>query len=130
MTEFMTLNDANKQLYRVRESATGLPERAGITFLTMIDAATVVRRGVMRLQRIAERECNGVQGPDGYAKWDDADQDKADKARERAESRIVAAFDTVFDMSRPEAPRLEFQGDPRGAALRVYVDGREVAAFW
>jgi hypothetical protein len=82
----------------------------------MATLAGIIYRGELRLQRIGERECNGVPGPDGYAKWDEADQAQADKERSAAIDRITSAFKGLLgdDLN---GGTLEFQGDPRGCMV-------------
>lgn len=81
------------------------------------------RNAAMRLSSIGERECNGVMGPDGFAKWDEADQAKADRDSEAAQRRAIAALEALFDAETFKRLAIEFQGDPRGPSITVSVVG-------
>ena len=90
-----------------------------------------IRRAAMRLSNIGERECNGVIGPDGFAKWDDADQAKADADRNRAEKRVNDALDRMFDAETRKRIVVEFQGDPRGPSVKIGTQERpNIATAW
>lgn len=91
-----------------------------------------LRAAAMRLSNLSEKECNGVIGPDGHAKWDDKDQAQADKARDRAEQRATRAIESLFDCEAFKRVEIEFQPDPRGPSIILHVkDGpQRVACFW
>lgn len=68
-----------------------------------------------RLQRIAERECNGVERWDAQARqmlasWTEADQAKADKETERATKRAA-------EIAARYGATVTTGGDPRGYVL-------------
>jgi len=94
-------------------------------------ATAEIARHAVRLSAIGERECNGVMGPDGFMKWDEDDQKKADFEREGSERAVLDAFAEAMDTETLARLDIEFQGDPRGPSVIVHIqDGpRYVAAF-
>ena len=105
----------------------------GVTnYATLRHHLTELRAAAMRLSNLSERECNGVVGPDGFAKWDDKDQASADKARDKAEKRALYALESLFDSETFQRVRVEFQPDPRGPSIILHVANgpQRVACFW
>lgn len=88
------------------------------------DYLSDMRAAAMRLSNLSLRECNGVIGPDGFAKWDEGDQEECDKARAAAEKRVLHALDMLFDAETRKRIVTEFQGDPRGPSVQIHVEGR------
>jgi hypothetical protein len=76
------------------------------------EAVEGILRLAQRLQRIAERECNGHQTPAGD--WDA----KAAQKDERAE---VVAQTRIATLCKPFGWVPDFQGDPRGAVVKIKV---------
>lgn len=119
-----TMNEARKEYFRIAD-AIDAPYKEGAA-----ERIATIRRAAMRLDWIGIRECNGVTGLDGFAKWDDDDQAKADRHRQLAEQRAKNAFAEAFNMTRLA---IEFQGDPRGPSIIVWDSadtGRRLATFW
>ena len=95
------------------------------------DSLKEISNGARRLSRLGEQECNGVIGPDGFAKWDDQDQERNDKARERAQKRVAAALGRIFDSETAGRIVVEFQPDPRGPSVILHTNtAQRVACFW
>lgn len=124
----MTPTEAQKEYYRLCNTLDAGSPSATVTRYNVNE----LRLAARQLGAIGERECNGIIGPDGFAKWDDEDQDKADKARARHEKRIRNALAALFDAETFNRLDIEFQGDPRGPAAYVHVKGgpQRVATFW
>ncbi len=123
----MTTRESEKEWKRVYEALGVKPPRGAIQH-----NAYVLRAAARRLGAIGVRECNGVIGPDGFAKWGEADQRKADTERDREEKRIRGTLRNAFLASDFERLDIEFQGDPRGPAVYVHVKNgpQRVATFW
>lgn len=120
--------DAMKEYYRLCDrldvgSPSGVDTRAW-----MLEA----RQAAMHLSNIHVRECNGVIGADGFAKWDDADQAQADRESLAAANKALNAFSKLFDAETYARLVIEFQGDPRGPSIIVSVrDGAQrVLTLW
>jgi hypothetical protein len=128
MTKHMTLDQARTETFRILDVLdAGLP-----SFDTSSRCIADLRKAARRLQYLGERECNGVIGPDGYAKWDDADQASNDKARTKAETSATAALDALLDTETRGRVEIEFQGDPRGAPILIHEKGgrQRIAVYW
>lgn len=101
---------------------------------TIDDATFALRRAAKILHEIGILECNGVMQRDGYMGWTEDDQKRADARREKAERRVRNTFTVLFGDAM-SALRVEFQGDPRGPSVNVYMAGdtsgqRRIATFW
>ena len=109
------------ELYRIVEKT----DSCGTGYVDKSRAAKIIRRNAATLSTLAERECNGVIGHDGFPKWDDGDQARADKRRDTAETAIVDALKAAIPSPWFDRLTVEFQGDPRGAPVLVHIDGQE-----
>lgn len=91
-----------------------------------------LRQAGMRLSNLGEQACNGVRGPDGHMKWDDADQRRNDDACMRAETRVKVALDKLFDVETFNRLDIEFQGDPRGPSVIIGIKNgpQRVLCIW
>lgn len=91
-----------------------------------------LRTAAMRLSNLGEQACNGVRGPDGHMKWDEADQQRNDDACERAEERAKAALNGLLDDETYARLEIEFQGDPRGPSVIVHIKNgpQRVLCVW
>ena len=114
----MTELETAKELYRIIDKLDTFGR-------DIFKAAKVIRRNAATLNRIGEMECNGVLGPDGFAKWDKNDQARADRRRTTAEKRIVEAIKGAILSPFCQRLEIEFQGDPRGAPVLISLDGQE-----
>ena len=124
----MTLIEAQNEYYRlVNALGIGSPD-----WSAMREVPRELRLAAKALGRIGERECNGVIGPDGFAKWNEDDQAKADRERARYEKRIRDALERVFDVETFNRLNIEFQNDPRGPAVYIHIKNgpQRVATFW
>jgi len=94
-------------------------------------AAREIRLATMRAHRLAERACNGVQGPDGHMKWTDADEEWNQNQIERQIQRVADAL-SGLDPRWSSKYDLEHQADPRGAPFIVHTVGVQdrAATFW
>ncbi|MGB8520814.1 MAG: hypothetical protein WCD38_11695 [Candidatus Tumulicola sp.] len=74
------------------------------------------------LRALYERQCNGYQTP-AFA-WDE----RAEKRDERREERLEAAIRSI--VAEVSAGKLSpvFNGDPRGASVRIVPAGQEAEA--
>jgi hypothetical protein len=91
-------------------------------FVAAEHAARVIRRNSAALQRSHESRCNGIPRYDAKARavlasWTAEDGARANRIEARARARIVAEFRAMFG----GAVSIEFNCDPRGAPVRVYV---------
>jgi hypothetical protein len=125
----MKQQDALKQLYHVLEAFDG----PSLGYNQNYMAAHEIRLAANRLNRIAERECNGIERiVDGIRQgtWTDADQAKADKERAAAEKKVQAALSKAMGDKFPSIA-IEFQGDPRGCPVIIHTAGKQdrIAAF-
>jgi hypothetical protein len=125
MANHMTKHEAEKELFRIADrldmATSGNP----------FEAAHGMRYEAMQLDALNLRECNGVIGPDGFAKWDDQDQARNDRLRANSIARFKALMIDTFPGDIELLTRYEFQGDPRGPSIRVYgLDGQALATFW
>jgi len=128
MSKHMTKDEARKEIYRLLDTMdVGSPG-----FEAISESAFTLRNSARRLQWLGERECNGVTGPDGFAKWDEGDQAKNDSDREKAENRAAKAIEAIMDSEARQRIEIEFQGDPRGAPILIHEkNGRQrIAVFW
>jgi hypothetical protein len=73
-----------------------------------------------KLHRINERQCNGYQNALGN--WDQAAADKDDKKEEKLQGK---ANNVVNELGL----FIEFQGDPRGAAIKLYRSAKDRKGF-
>lgn len=124
----VAFNDAKKEFYSLVDRLdVGTPG-----FEIVQHNLTIMRSAAMRLSNIGERECNGVIGPDGFAKWDDADQKHADNVRANAEKRVSDSLAALFDAETLARLELEFQGDPRGPSVIIGIkDGpQRIVTLW
>lgn len=118
----VTKIDLRRKYYRLLDAL----DVGSINAMTVSNHLDTFRSAAMRLSNIGERECNGVMGHDGFMKWDDADQAKADRERDAAEGRAIAAREALFDAETFKRLSVEFQGDPRGPSIKVHiVDGAQ-----
>lgn len=128
MAQHMTREEARKEYYRICDAVD-----CGSPAWEVVSAnLNVIRNTARRLDQLNLLECNGVIGRDGFAKWDEEDQQRNDANRERATNRARDAFAAMFDAATMELLEIEFQGDPRGPAITVNVKGgaQRVATFW
>ena len=87
-------------------------------------------RAAFRLNSINESECNGVErwNPQLHrmlAEWNDSDQARADRLREKAENRVKAAMAVAYGPEWEKVFALEFNGDPRGAPVNIHPANAE-----
>lgn len=128
MARHISYDDAKRAFYKF----TDVLDVGIANYSTARFHLTELRQAAMRLSNLSERECNGVIGPDGHAKWDDNDQAAADKARDKAEKRATDALQFLLDADAFKRTEIEFQPDPRGPSIILHVkDGpQRVACFW
>lgn len=125
MSNHMTKVEAEKEVFRIADRLD--LTTAGNPF----EAAHEMRRVAMGLDALNVKECNGVRGPDGFMKWDEQDQAKADKRRENLTAQFKALMLQTFPADIEDKVKYEFQGDPRGPSVKVYaLDGQQLATFW
>lgn len=78
----------------------------------------------IRLHQINLSECNGLERWNPQLKmrtlqWNDSDQSRADRLREKAEKRVRAAMAVIYGSEWEKFFILEFNGDPRGAPIKI-----------
>ena len=78
----------------------------------VLDTLRAIMQCATRLHRIAERQCNGHQTFDG--RWDEAAAKRDELAEERIQARVVK-------LCEPLGWVPDFQGDPRGAVVKLKV---------
>lgn len=59
------------------------------------------------------------------AEWNDSDQARADRLREKAENRVKAAMAVAYGPEWEKFFALEFNGDPRGAPVKIHPANAE-----
>lgn len=130
MNANMSRKEATQQATRLVASVDAALDTSTADLATLADN---LRAAARRLFRVSIDECNGVIGHDGFARWNEDDQAKADKKREAATHSVRASVENALGASAARV-RLEFQGDPRGAMIVAHVADtqgeREVARFW
>jgi len=128
MSRHITFDNAKYTFFRL----TDLLDVGVQNYQTLRYHLTELRAAAMRLSNLAEQECNGVIGPDGHAKWDDRDQARNEKARQKAEERASRAIEFLVDSDTFKRLDIEFQPDPRGPSIILHIkDGMQRAAcFW
>lgn len=92
-----------------------------------VSLATIISRHARRVDRDNLAACNGINRYDEKARmvlpsWTDSDEEKRQRARDKARLAIAAAFaDTFKDMPYVDVFKVELQGDPRGAAIILAI---------
>jgi hypothetical protein len=94
--------------------------RDGPSLLDAIRAVARLEACGRKLRALGVVECNGVPDPrydpkQEVTKWDDADMEANEKARE-------AAMVKARKIADPYGAKLRNQRDPRGPALRILTD--------
>jgi hypothetical protein len=128
MSRHISFDDTKKTFFRLTDILD-----VGVTnYQTLRHHLTELRAAAMRLSNLAEQECNGVIGPDGHAKWDEQDQAKNEKARQKAEDRALRAVEFLVDAETFKRLEIEFQPDPRGPSVIIHVKDQHqrAACFW
>ena len=120
MAHNIKLSDLQIELHRMAVNN-------GIALLDLRPAADL-RKAAMRLQSLNEQACNGVQRWNEkhkrvLAEWNDSDQTRNDSATDRARGKAIAAMAEIFGDTWSEKFDLEFQRDPRGAAIKIHRKG-------
>ncbi|QXN71359.1 hypothetical protein RCPACIFIC_90 [Rhodobacter phage RcPacific] len=123
MAEHIKLHDLQESLFRAAD-------RQGATGGDIFRAAPELRRAAFRLNSINESECNGVERWNPQlrrmlAEWNDSDQARADRLREKAENRVKAAMAVAFGAEWEKFFAIEFNGDPRGAPVKIHSANAE-----
>lgn len=125
MANHMTKREAELELFRIADRLDMMTSGNGFT------SAHAIRTEAMRLDALNLRECNGVTGPDGFAKWDEKDQERNDRLRENCKARVKAIMVNTFPGDIEQHVVYEFQGDPRGPSIKINArDGSLLATFW
>lgn len=93
----------------------------------LITGAKELRKAAAKLQREAEKQCNGIPYYDPaarqvLARWTDADEEKSEAAKAKARAAALDALRLVFGYHLPGL-EVEFQADPRGAMVKVWPEG-------
>ena len=124
----MNRHEATSTLYRLIEII-GAPSYG---FDVTSAAANEIRLAGKALRRIGESERNVVIVPDGSAKLDESDQNKADRQREKQERRVIQALASAFASNSLPLLDVEFQSDQRGAPVIIHTKGRQdrLAVFY
>lgn len=121
MSDHVKLSDLHISLMRAGND-TGCP-------VLDLRPAVDLRRAAMRLQSLNELACNGVMRWDEKARrvlpqWNERDESRNEAATERARGKARAAVDAIFGERWDEYFELEFQRDPRGAAIKLHSAGK------
>lgn len=93
----------------------------------LIQGAKLIRKGAATLDREAVKQCNGVMRYDpelrrALASWTDSDQTKSDAARAKAKGQVNDGLRIALGAGF-ESLSVEFQGDPRGAMVKLWRAG-------
>lgn len=131
MSNHITLADLQRAMYSAAN-------RQGSDSVNIWEAAPELRRAAFRLNSINESECNGVERWNPKirlmeSQWNDSDQARADRLREKAESRVKTALVLAFGETWEKFFKLEFVGDPRGAPIVLHSatdHARHLFAVW
>lgn len=128
MPKHMTKYEALSQYYKLCDHF----DAGGQVFDVVRPAIERVRLSARRLDWANEHECSGFPCANGEFRLTDDDQAKLDRTRETHERHVTDAFARLFDTDTLARIRIEFQGDPRGPAIRIHEkDGaQDVGAFW
>lgn len=113
------------KLHVLQESLFRAADRHGATVGDIFRAAPELRLAAFRLNSINESECNGIERWNPQlrrmlAEWNDSDQARADRLREKAENRVKAAMAVAYGPEWEKFFALEFNGDPRGAPIKIH----------
>ena len=85
--------------------------------MSVFDAAPQLVKASRALQRLNELECNGVYDwQTRQYRWNESDQLKADKKREKIDAKVSAIIAQLFG----DKIAIEFNHDPRGAPIKLY----------
>jgi hypothetical protein len=128
MSRHISFDDTRQAFYRLTDILD-----VGITnYQTLRHHLAELRVAAMRLSNLAEQECNGVIGPDDHAKWDEQDQARNEKARQKAEDRASRAIEFLLDAETFKRLEIEFQPDPRGPSVILHIKNQyeRAACFW
>lgn len=132
MTDHIALNALKTAMYRAAEAQDA-------TSANIYAAAPPLRRAAFALNRLNEAECNGVPRYNSRlgiveSQWTDEDQARSDRLRVRNEDRARAALAVAFGADWALHFDLEFQGDPRGAPIKLHPagnrGGRDLVSVW
>lgn len=120
MADHIKLSDLQVRLAR-------LAKYTGIELLDLQPAADL-RKAAMRLQTLNEQPCNGIPRWNEKAKmvlseWNESDEKRNDAATERARDKARKAVAELFGENWAQYLELEFQRDPRGAAIKINLKG-------
>lgn len=117
--------DTMQGLYRLIENQGAIHEGG-------FGAVHELARDLAKAARVIDREnlkqCNGIERFDEkagqvLASWTDQDQERSDKARDRALAKARDALAAVFG----DQLKIKAQGDPRGLPLHVYLKSDDPA---
>lgn len=123
MAEHIKLHDLQEALFHAAD-------RQGVTGGDIFRAAPELRRAAFRLNSINESECNGIERWNPQlrrmlAEWNNSDQARADRLMEKAENRVRAAMAVAFGAEWEKFFAIEFNGDPRGAPVKIHSANAE-----
>lgn len=128
------MSNPAKDTLETLDTLAGAIHRHGAARPCLVDFMTAgrwLRKAAAALLSDAESQCNGVMRWDAtagrmVAGWDDSDQEKSDRLRDRERARALDALRMVFgsDLAGLE---VEFQADPRGAMVKLWPTGRRDA---
>lgn len=126
------------KLHVLQETLFRAADRQGATGGDIFAAASELRRAAFRLNALNESECNGVERWNSdlrrmVTEWNDSDQARADRLREKAETRVKAALAVAYGENWQQFFTLEFNGDPRGAPVYLHSatdQARHLVAVW
>lgn len=128
MADHMTLAD-------VYEAIDAIARHKGHTskpLASIRDQADAMRLAARKIHQESLKQCNGVIQADGYLGWSESNQEKSDRAIDRASERFAGAFACIFP-SCNKAFAIEVNRDPRGAPITINgIDPAKdrIASFW
>ena len=120
--------DAIRGLYTALERA---DMGGAFRFREVEEMAAELAKAGRALDRINLAMCNGIERWDSaagrrLASWTDEDQARADRAKLRAADKALAVLsrlngDKPYSKSNVSVFTVSFNGDPRGAAIKLFV---------
>lgn len=127
MTIASEAQDILTQAYRLHDRDVWL--LSGRDYAEKLAACRGIASAARTLQRNAEKRCNGIMRYDNKARmvlasWTDDDEARAERSDAKAEKAVLECVATIWGDYWREFIDVEFQGDPRGAMVKLWDAGQ------
>lgn len=127
MTLATEAQDILTQAYRLHDR--GIWPLAGADYSAKLAACRGLASAARTLQRNAEKRCNGIPRWDQkahmfLASWRDADKARAEASDAKSEKHVLDCLATLWGENWRTIIDAEFQGDPRGAMVKLWDAGQ------